>query len=128
MRIEHFALQLEDPAAAAQWYCRYLGWTIKMGGEAPAFAHFVADGSGQVMLEIYKNLNGSAPDYRVMHPMQLHIAMTADDLVAVRDRLVAGGAKLEQDVTTLGNGDQILMVRDPWGLPLQFVKRLKSII
>ncbi len=34
--------------------------------------HFLADGSGRVMLEMYNNPAATVPDYNAMHPLVLH--------------------------------------------------------
>ena len=39
------------------------------------------------------------------------------------DRLVTAGAKLVDDLFFNAVGDQLVMLRDPWGVPLQLVKR-----
>jgi hypothetical protein len=49
-------------------------------------------------------------------------------LKAIRDSLIAAGAIVIDDSTTIPNGDQILMMRDPWGLSIQFVKRAEPML
>ena len=53
MKIEHWGYQVADPVAVAQWYSEHLGFTIKRASDSPAKTHFLADGAGQVMIEIY---------------------------------------------------------------------------
>ena len=123
MRIEHFALQVADPVAAAKWYVEHLGFEVRRAGGPPALTHFIADASGSVLLEIQNNPAVSTPDYRAMNPLLLHLAFESADIVADRDRLVAGGASVVDDVATIPSGDRILMLRDPWGLAVQVVQR-----
>ncbi len=123
MRIEHFALQVPDPAAAAAWYGKHLGFQVRRAGGAPAHTHFIADASGSVMLEIYNNPRIPTPDYASMDPLLLHLAFESGDIEADRDRLLAAGARLVEDVTTISSGDRVLMLRDPWGLAIQAVTR-----
>jgi hypothetical protein len=42
--------------------------------------------------------------------------------------LIKAGAKLAEDIKRTAVGDQILMLRDPWGQPIQFVKRAKPML
>jgi len=128
MRIEHVALQVADPAAAAAWYGETLGFTVRRAGGAPAHTHFIADASGSVLLEIYNNPRMRTPDYASMDPLLLHLAFESDDIEADRDRLLAAGATLVDDVTTIPTGDRVLMMRDPWGLAIQAVTRKQRML
>jgi predicted enzyme related to lactoylglutathione lyase len=76
-----------------------------------------------VLIEIYKGAGAPTPDYPAMHPAQLHLAFVSENLKADRDRLVAAGAKIVDDFFTSPAGDQLVMLRDPWGIALQLVKR-----
>ena len=128
MKIEHAALQVEDPVALAAWYVAHLGMTIARAQREPPFGHFLADDGGAVMLEVYRNPNIPVPDYRAMNPLLLHIAFRADDVGAVRARLLAAGATSEGDVQRTDSGDIVAMLRDPWGLPVQLVHRASPMI
>ena len=128
MRIEHFALQVPDPVAMADWYVKHLGFAIARSGGEPAHARFLKDSSGSVMLEIYRNPKAAVPDHAGMDPLLLHIAFISRNLTAERDRLLKAGAKVAEDVFTSPAGDQLLMLRDPWGLALQFVKRASPML
>ena len=128
VKIEHFALQVPDPVAMAEWYVKHLGFTIARSGGEPSHARFLADSSRSVMLEIYRNPAASIPDYRKADPLLMHVAYGSSNLAADRDRLVEGGAAVVDDLTTTPSGDAIVMLRDPWGVPIQLVKRAKPMI
>jgi glyoxylase I family protein len=128
MRLEHVALQVPDPAAMADWYVTHLGCSIARTGGEPAFARFLLDGAGAAMLEIYRNPRVPVPDYASVDPLIVHLAFVSDDVAADRDRLVAAGARLVEDVVTTPAGDQLAMLRDPWKVPLQLVKRAEPMI
>ena len=74
MKIEHLALQVTDPVAMADWYCKNLGFTVKRSADAPVPVRFIADNSGNTILEIYNNPKAPMPDYSSMDPLLLHIA------------------------------------------------------
>jgi catechol 2,3-dioxygenase-like lactoylglutathione lyase family enzyme len=122
MKIEHFALNVADPVAMARWYVEHLGMRIAVGSNEPPYGHFLADGSGHVMIEIYHNPADAIPDYAAHPPSRLHLAFTSADPAGDRDRLLAAGAAYVEDVH-LPDGGYIVTLRDPWGLPLQLVKR-----
>lgn len=125
MKIEHVAFNVEDPLAMARWYVEHLGFTVKRRVMEAPWAHFLADDSGTVMLEIYGNTNYPVPDYRAGHVMSLHLAMVSADVEADVKRLVAAGAELQGEITNAPNGDMLAMLRDPWGFAVQLVKRDK---
>jgi uncharacterized glyoxalase superfamily protein PhnB len=80
------------------------------------------------MLEIYRNPAASVPDYRKADPLLMHVAYSSDNPDAERDRLVQAGAVVVDELTTTPSGDDIVMLRDPWGVPVQLVKRAKPMI
>ena len=55
MKIEHVALNVSDPIDMARWYVEHLGMVIKRRVTESPWAHFLADESGTVMLELYGN-------------------------------------------------------------------------
>jgi catechol 2,3-dioxygenase-like lactoylglutathione lyase family enzyme len=127
MRLEHIALQVAEPAAMADWYATHLGFSIRRRRDQPVVVRFLADGSGSVLLELYRNAAAPLPDYRRMDPAVLHLAVLSADLPADVARLVAAGAALVRGPEVLG-GDDFAMLRDPWGMPLQLVRRAQPMI
>jgi glyoxylase I family protein len=123
MKAEHFALQVSDPVAMADWYVSHLRCAVARQGGAPSHGRFLKDSSGSVMLEIYRHPQVAVPDYASMNPLLLHLAFISSAPAADRDRLVQAGAKVAEDLTTSPTGDQFVMLRDPWGIALQLVKR-----
>ena len=128
MRIEHVGLQVEDPAGAGEWYGELLGFQVKRAGDSPVPVRFLADSSGRVMLELYRNPAVELPDYRAMDPLVLHIAFVCDDVPGTVTRLVAGGAVLVSGPKILSSGDELAMLRDPWGVPIQLCRRADSMV
>jgi glyoxylase I family protein len=123
MNIEHAGLNVPDPVAAARWYTEHLGMRVLRTSGPPNHAHFLADAPGRMVLEIYGNPAVPVPDYRSMHPLVLHLAFAVDDVRATRTRLLAAGATTEGEPETNTAGDDLAMLRDPWGLALQLVRR-----
>jgi glyoxylase I family protein len=123
MKIEHTAYQVRDPVAVGQWYVEHLGMTIKRSQAESPFMRFLADDGDGVMLEFYNNPAVEVPDYRELQPLVFHLAFLADDVRGTRSRLLAAGASPEGDVSVTPAGDEMAMLRDPWGLPLQLIKR-----
>lgn len=126
LKIEHFALQVQDPVAMADWYVKHLGCTVARSEGAPSHGRFLNVGRG--LLEIYNNPKVSVPDYKNLEPLHLHVAFNSENLVSDRDRLVKAGATIYSDVATTSVGDELMVLRDPWGLPIQFVKRKEPML
>jgi glyoxylase I family protein len=123
MKIEHAAFLVSDPVAMASWYREHLGMKVVRSTGAPSFTHFLADSVGSVMIEVYRNDHLAIPDYRSFDPLVVHVAFAADDLEQARTRLLRAGATAEGEITVSPNGDQLAMLRDPWGLPVQLARR-----
>lgn len=128
MRIEHFAYQVKSPAEMADWYGATLGFVVKRGADSPACVRFLADETGRVMLEIYNNPAVSMPDYSAMDPMLLHLAFVCDDVPGEVERLVDAGASLVTGPETNAGGDQLAMLRDPWGFAIQLCHRVDPMV
>lgn len=128
MKIEHVAWNVADPLSTARWYVEHLGLTVKRRTVDAPWAHFLADDSGTVMLEIYGNPDVPVPDYAATDPLVLHLALVSTDVPADVARLQAAGAELVGDVTHAPNGDTLAMLRDPWGFAVQLVQRSEPMI
>jgi glyoxylase I family protein len=128
MKIEHAAYQIDDPVRVAQWYVAHLGLVVKRAQTERPFGHFLADDGGAVMIEIYNHPKARVPNYWELDPLLLHLAFKADDIAATRDRLVAAGATAMGDISTNDVGDQLAMLRDPWGFAIQLVRRKTELI
>jgi catechol 2,3-dioxygenase-like lactoylglutathione lyase family enzyme len=122
MKFEHFALNVPDAKAHAEWYVTHLGLRYARTRQDAPFTSFLADDTGRVFLEIYSNATAAVPDYKAAHPLCFHLAFVADDPDAVRARLVAAGATPAYEERA-PDGSYLIMVRDPWGVPLQLVRR-----
>lgn len=127
MNIEHIALNVADPVALADWYTRHLGMRVVRAVEGPPHTRFLADASGRVVLEVYRQ-KAPVPEYAKFDPMVLHIALVAPDIARERDRLLAAGATGAGEVSQTPGGDELLFLRDPWGITLQLVKRAKPLL
>jgi catechol 2,3-dioxygenase-like lactoylglutathione lyase family enzyme len=126
--VEHIAWQVEDPPAVADWYVKHLGFRIVRRNDDPAKTHFIADASGRCVVEIYHNPAASVLDYKRMHFLQLHLAFQVTDPTATRDQLLAAGCTIAEDVRTTPAGDELCMMRDPFGFAIQLCKRARPMM
>jgi len=122
MKLEHVAFNVKDPPAMAEWYVQHLGMTIVKREGAPYHTRFLADDSGQMLIELYCNPPDAVPNYAEMHPLVLHLALVSADPEADKARLLVAGATLVSE----GHPDEnthLVMIRDPWGFAIQLCKR-----
>ena len=122
MKIEHLALNVADPASMAAWYVEHLGMEIVRSSPAPPHVHFIGDGSGSIMVELYHKPDAGVPPYESMDPFQLHLAFVSEDPKADRERLMVAGARVVDDRKT-PDGSHLIFLRDPWGVTVQLCKR-----
>lgn len=127
MIFEHFALNLRNPIKFVEWYTSNCEMKIAKSMKEPPFTHFLTDSSGRSVVEIYSNPSAKIPDYNLMDPLEFHFAFTVEDVNKIKSKLISAGATLVEDFI-LEDGSHIIMLRDPFGIPLQLCKRAKPLI
>lgn len=125
MKIEHLALQVTDPVAFAAWYGTHLGLQVLRHFPQRNQTHFLGDDDATV-LEVYHAPNIPVPDYAAQDPLVLHVAFVSTDPDADARRLIAAGAVLVEEVRP-PDGSLLLMLRDPWGIPIQLCRRTTAL-
>jgi uncharacterized glyoxalase superfamily protein PhnB len=128
MRPEHFELNLTDSRAKADWYIENLGLKIVRKGGAPSFGFFVSDAKDNMMLELNQDARYPVLEFEKINYNSFHVAFVVDDVKAMRDKLISAGAKLAEEIKNTPAGDQVVMLRDPWGQAIQFVKRVNPML
>ena len=99
-----------------------MGFTVARSREDAPFTHFLADETGRIVVEFYTNPKADIPDHSTAHPLSFHVAVVAADAKAERVRLEKAGAKLFLEEPQ-PDGTLLIMMRDPWGVPLQLCQR-----
>lgn len=127
MIFEHMALNVPDVQAAAAWYVAHLGLQVVRAKPDAPFTHFLADGTGRVFIELYSNPVDAFPNYPAQHPLRMHVAFAVGDAAAERIRLEKAGATLAVEEPQ-PDGSLLIMMRDPWGVPLQLCQRTKPLL
>lgn len=122
MKFEHFAINVDHPQAMSDWYEKHLGLTVVRKMDQAPFMTFLADDSGTIMLEIYKNPKASVLEFGTLNPLVVHLAFVTANPQLDKERLIQAGAELVSD-DILEDGSRLVMLRDPWGLAIQLCKR-----
>jgi glyoxylase I family protein len=128
MNIEHVALNVPDPVAIAVWYASHLGMRVLRSMPTSPFTHFLADESGRVVVEIYHHTKAAVPDYFSLDPLVFHLAFTATDVQGALEMLMKAGAIAAGEITVTPTGDEMVFLRDPWGISIQLVRRAQPLV
>lgn len=123
LRLDHLALQHPAPEAVSAWLCLHFGLRVHRVSTSASRARFLSCPKTGVMLEIYRQPEAPVPDYAAMPPAVLHLAFHTDDIPGTAQRLTAFGATRAGEPGQNSAGDRFLMLRDPWGVPIQLVSR-----
>jgi len=121
---EHTALNVPDVDGMGRWYCDNLGMSVLRSGES---VRYLADSTGRLVFEFYTNQSQPIPEYAEMAPATMHLAFYASDIPAAVEKLAAAGATIARGCEVSETGDEMAMLRDPWGVPLQLMKRAEPI-
>jgi glyoxylase I family protein len=127
MRFEHTAYNVPEPVNQVKWYVENLGMKVLRANETAPFVHFISDSENRLTLEFYHSPNGPVPNYFEINVWTQHIAFNSSDIYAEIARLELAGAKQDGMMVEFPNGDQVVFIRDPWGLTLQLVKRTTAL-
>ena len=119
---------MKDPVAAAKWYSDNLRFTVIKQMNISPFAHFIADHPKKILLEIFRLPDKIVPDYRSLDPVIMHLGFSVLDIETTYQKLVSAGAEVVSEISVSENGDKMAMLRDPWGLPIQLIKRGMSLV
>ena len=122
MVFEHFALNVADIDGVVNWYCTNLGLTIASQQKQSPFMTFLKDSSGRVIIEFYSREDELIQDFKERHPLTFHVAFVSENAQQDKERLMKAGASFFEEVFK-EDGSLLVMMCDPWGLPLQLCQR-----
>lgn len=117
----HAGLNVPDMDAVRDWYIKNLNLTVAR--YTPDVFCFLADPTGRVVLEVYHNPQGPVLDFPRTHFLTMHLAFLAADPQAIADKLIAAGATVADPYKETPAGDRMIMLQDPFGISLQFIRR-----
>lgn len=122
MVFEHFAINVENVAERVRWYVENLGLVVVSEQIQPPFMTFLADSSGRVMLELYHRPDASVTNFSSQHPLVFHVDFVSENASDDSYRLQQKGAIFFEEIKK-ADGSHLIMLRDPWGMPLQLCQR-----
>jgi catechol 2,3-dioxygenase-like lactoylglutathione lyase family enzyme len=122
MVFEHIALNVTNIKDIKDWYVANLGLRVVSEQTKAPFMTFFADTSGRVILELYHRPEEEITDFKTIHPLTFHLAFVSQNAVTDKLRLLDKGASFVEEITK-EDGSHLVMLRDPWGMPLQLCHR-----
>ena len=122
MTFEHFALNVVDIKGVVNWYCTHLGLTIANQQRESPYMTFLADSTHRVVIEFYKREDELAEDFSNRHPLTFHVEFVSENAEKDKQRLLNAGASFFDEILK-EDGSHLVMLRDPWGIPLQLCQR-----
>jgi hypothetical protein len=99
-----------------------LGLKVTSQQKEPPFMTFLADSTGRVFIELYHRPDEMITEFSKQHPLTFHVAFVSENAQEDRLRLEKQGARFVEEVNK-EDGSHLIMLRDPWGMPLQLCQR-----
>ena len=93
--------------------------------KVPGNMTFLADPGGRPVLELYSNPSAGVMDFSGTHFLSMHLAFLVADPQAIADKLCAAGAKVVEPFKVTDAGDRMVMLKDPFGISIQFIRRAR---
>ncbi len=125
MVFEHFALNVNNIEEIVKWYTGNLGLKIVSEQKESPFMTFIADSSGRVIMELYYRPDEHITNFKTQHPLTFHVAFVSENAEKDKTRLLEQGALFVEEVKK-EDGSLLIMLRDPWGMPLQLCQRAQA--
>ncbi len=122
MVFEHFAINVKNIDEVIQWYVMNLGLKVASKQKEPPFMTFLADCTSRVFIELYHRPDEMISEFSKQHPLTFHVAFVSENAEEDRLRLEKEGAVFVEEVRK-EDGSHLIMLRDPWGMPLQLCQR-----
>jgi glyoxylase I family protein len=125
MVFEHFALNVNNVSAVVKWYVLHMELKVVSQQKELPFMTFLADSSDRVILELYQRSDEMMTNFVTQHPLTFHLAFVSENAQFDRERLEVERASFIEEVRK-EDGSHLIMLRDPWGMPLQLCQRAKK--
>ncbi len=125
MIFEHFAINVNNVDAVVKWYVSHLGLKVVSQQKELPFMTFLADSGDRVIMELYQRVDAMMTNFTTQHQLTFHVAFVSENAQKDRDRLEVEGANFIEEVRK-EDGSHLVMLRDPWGMPLQLCERAQK--
>ncbi|MCK0192241.1 VOC family protein [Arenibacter sp. F20364] len=124
MVFEHIAINVKNIKDIKEWYVVNVGLNVAIEQTEAPFMTFLKDSTGRVILELYHRPDEEITDFKTKHPLTFHLAFVSQNAEKDKIRLLDKGASFVEEIKK-EDGSHLVMLRDPWGMPLQLCHRAK---
>ena len=134
IRFEQFAFNTEDQMLAALWYVQFMDLTIPWSKDIKADNNnyrtyrvpYIGDIEERMSFELFgKDLECALNN---MPHEVIHTAFSTDEPEKLAKRMIHGGARQVGEKRIEANGDIVIDLYDPRGVPLRLIKRKTPIL
>jgi len=134
IRFEHFAFNVSDQKTSALWFVEFMNLTIPWSKDIDTTRNnfrnyrvpYVGDQANRMSFELFAKPIESLL-LNMPHEVS-HIAFSTSQPEEMAKRMVYGGATMVGTPKVESNGDFIIDLYDPTGVPIRLIKRVKSIL
>ena len=122
IRFKYVAFNVPDKMAAAQWYHNTLGLkVIKSGSDV-----YVSDAQNNFRLKFFSDPS-QKNSYEDQSVDAWHIGLEGDSISYWEQKIIKDGGKFITPPRLNAIGDGVADMRDPWGIIIQLVYRVKPL-
>ncbi|TWU31217.1 VOC family protein [Novipirellula artificiosorum] len=134
IRFEHFAFNTEDQKISALWFVQFMDLTIPWSKDIDVAQNdfrnyrvpYIGDVDNRMSLELYtKDIDCALNN---MPHEVVHVAFTTLEPQRLAKRMVHGGGKQVGEARVEANGDVVVDLYDPRGVPIRLIKRKNRIL
>jgi len=118
--LKYVAFNVPDVRVAAQWYHNTLGFTIVNEGKDT----YVSDAGRNFRIRFFSDPT-QKNNYNDISFNACHMAIETDDIHKWEQRVLQAGGKYNTDSRLNAIGDKVIDMRDPNGLMLQLISRVR---
>lgn len=118
--LKYVAFNVPDPKAAAQWYLNTLGFLVTAKGADT----YVSDAGKNFRIKFFLD-PAQKNNYNDISFNACHIAIETDDIHKWENNILKAGGKYNTDSRLNAIGDAVIDMRDPNGLMIQLISRVR---
>jgi len=135
IRFEHFAFNTPNQMLSALWYVEFMDLTIPWSKDIDKTnsmyrnyrVPYVGDVGQRMSFELFGKPDVECSLYNLPHDV-IHIAFSTAAPEKLAKQMIFGGARQVGGKRIEANGDVVIDLYDPRGVPIRLIKRQKSVL
>jgi len=135
IRFEHFAFNTPNQMLSALWYVEFMDLTVPWSKDIDKTnsmyrnyrVPYVGDVGQRMSFELFGKPDVECSLYNLPHDV-IHIAFSTAAPEKLAKQMIFGGARQVGEKRIEANGDVVIDLYDPRGVPIRLIKRQKSVL